>query len=206
MRRILISITAASAAFMQMPNVALAAVTVLSSTYTENPFNFTWILEIGLSGTTVFNTPVLPQGLGVPSASAALWEPRVILTTNRGFVFDARHTSNADLLDISPAPRIHVYGDFFANLRRTTSGQALFDVSVPHQTFALPGQPAIPHLDFYTLSYDYPATEPVITFTLKGLHIVPEPATWLSLLTGFGLLGAALRRRRSKVRVRWLMG
>ncbi len=29
----------------------------------------------------------------------------------------------------------------------------------------------------------------------------PEPATWLSLLTGFGLLGAALRRRRAKVRV-----
>lgn len=32
---------------------------------------------------------------------------------------------------------------------------------------------------------------------------VPEPATWLMMITGFGLAGASLRRRRTTVRVRY---
>ncbi len=48
---------------------------------------------------------------------------------------------------------------------------------------------------------DYGASP--VTSTTVGE--APEPATWLSFLTGFGLLGAALRRR-AMVRVRYAIG
>jgi hypothetical protein len=32
----------------------------------------------------------------------------------------------------------------------------------------------------------------------NGILPVPEPATWLSMIVGFGLLGAAMRFRRSR--------
>jgi hypothetical protein len=32
---------------------------------------------------------------------------------------------------------------------------------------------------------------------------VPEPATWLMMISGFGVLGMALRRRRRQLREGW---
>jgi hypothetical protein len=33
---------------------------------------------------------------------------------------------------------------------------------------------------------------------------VPEPATWAMMLAGFGLMGAAMRRRSTQARVRFV--
>jgi hypothetical protein len=35
-----------------------------------------------------------------------------------------------------------------------------------------------------------------VNYSLVGSHVVPEPATWAMLIVGFGMLGAAMRRRR----------
>ena len=32
---------------------------------------------------------------------------------------------------------------------------------------------------------------------------VPEPTTWALMIAGFGMIGAAMRRRRTRVRVRY---
>jgi hypothetical protein len=32
---------------------------------------------------------------------------------------------------------------------------------------------------------------------LSGGGVIPEPATWATLIAGFGLVGAGLRRRRA---------
>lgn len=36
------------------------------------------------------------------------------------------------------------------------------------------------------------------TLTISDVGAVPEPATWAMMITGFGLTGGAMRRRRSK--------
>lgn len=40
---------------------------------------------------------------------------------------------------------------------------------------------------------------PILDNVLVGSQVVPEPSTWLMLLAGFGMVGLAVRRRRSSV-------
>lgn len=54
----------------------------------------------------------------------------------------------------------------------------------------------------YNIAYDV-LRNPNTTFTTRDRNFgtippVPEPATWLMLITGFGLVGSALRRRRQQ--------
>jgi hypothetical protein len=42
----------------------------------------------------------------------------------------------------------------------------------------------------------------VSTALVLGTGAIPEPASWAMMLTGFGLVGGALRRRNSKVTIR----
>ena len=54
----------------------------------------------------------------------------------------------------------------------------------------------------FTLAYGEVAGGPaVLKFTVNGAPVggVPEPATWALLLTGFGMVGYAMRKRQSAV-------
>ncbi|HEX2815822.1 MAG TPA: PEPxxWA-CTERM sorting domain-containing protein, partial [Phenylobacterium sp.] len=56
--------------------------------------------------------------------------------------------------------------------------------------------PGITGVGFTPTTFATPTFENgLLTFNTNGAG-VPEPATWMSLIAGFGLLGAALRRRR----------
>ncbi len=63
------------------------------------------------------------------------------------------------------------------------------------------GSHAIDGVTFSPASFRLPAFNPatgVLSFVSTGSG-VPEPATWMSLILGFGLLGAAMRRRLAAV-------
>lgn len=60
-----------------------------------------------------------------------------------------------------------------------------------NRPFADGGPPTFSPIRFQLPTYD------ADTNTLSFTATVPEPATWVSLILGFGLLGAALRRRRA---------
>lgn len=49
-----------------------------------------------------------------------------------------------------------------------------------------------------TVNFDLQANQAVdnVRFDINRAAVVPEPATWLMMLAGFGLMGVALRRRR----------
>jgi hypothetical protein len=48
---------------------------------------------------------------------------------------------------------------------------------------------------FYTGDINNPLTVGTVTVSVAGSGAIPEPATWAMLITGFGLIGTALRRR-----------
>lgn len=58
------------------------------------------------------------------------------------------------------------------------------------------GGDGIAYLDFFGTrsSVDYD-----LAFSLDATPAVPEPATWLMMLIGFGAIGHAVRRRRFKL-------
>jgi len=47
------------------------------------------------------------------------------------------------------------------------------------------------------LDFQYSGADPDVTLTVTGGGAVPEPASWAMLITGFALIGAALRRRQA---------
>jgi PEP-CTERM motif len=57
------------------------------------------------------------------------------------------------------------------------------------------------NLDFNILRNPGFTFDTAQVFGLAGTAAVPEPATWAMMLAGFGLAGAAMRRRRSSVKV-----
>jgi hypothetical protein len=62
-------------------------------------------------------------------------------------------------------------------------------------SFGSLGAPIVQGINFTPSSFNVPTFGPdgVLTFQQAG---VPEPATWMTMILGFGLLGTALRRRR----------
>lgn len=70
--------------------------------------------------------------------------------------------------------------------------------NVPGSCYVFDGRPGFEQADdlcgsvSHTLTYDY---------TPAGA--VPEPATWLTMVLGFGMIGAAMRRRPRRVTVRY---
>lgn len=58
-------------------------------------------------------------------------------------------------------------------------------------------------LRYYLIDYDVGNFDPTtITVTISDAAAVPEPATWLMLIAGFGLMGAAVRRRYASAPMR----
>lgn len=58
-------------------------------------------------------------------------------------------------------------------------------------------------LRYFLIDYDVGNFDPTtITVTISDAAAVPEPATWLTLIAGFGLMGAAARRRYASAPMR----
>jgi hypothetical protein len=57
-------------------------------------------------------------------------------------------------------------------------------------------EPSLSFFDAYVVRTGGPAW---IRVTIGDLSAVPEPATWAMMITGFGLAGAAMRRRRASL-------
>jgi len=62
--------------------------------------------------------------------------------------------------------------------------------------FGQPDDSSITGVTFSTETFAAPTFKDGVLVFLPLGAVVPEPATWMSLILGFGLLGAALRRRR----------
>jgi len=89
-----------------------------------------------------------------------------------------------------------------------TSGSFLFELPKPYST---PVAGGIENGLFYTtgafLDFDFGTDDPVdfsITLAryLPTVGGVPEPATWAMMMLGFGVIGAAMRRRNALISVR----
>ena len=82
-----------------------------------------------------------------------------------------------------------------------TEGEALFTLDPPYEAF-YPGDPAIHEIGFYFMNdgqlrlYGAFGDDPIgYVFSAELLTAVPEAHNWALMILGFGLVGAALRRR-----------
>jgi hypothetical protein len=71
----------------------------------------------------------------------------------------------------------------------------------PYICFGKPGEITGDDIAFfdsigYNFNFDYKVGNEVLFNTADAFRQVPEPVTWTLMITGFGLTGAALRRRR----------
>ncbi len=78
--------------------------------------------------------------------------------------------------------------------------------TIPAETFALPSESLLTPITLITfpafrpnLPFFQPPTEGKTRLPGGPLSPVPEPATWMLMISGFLLLGQALRRRRDPV-------
>ncbi len=72
-------------------------------------------------------------------------------------------------------------------------------------TYNSPSARGLENQDKFTVAgnkifLDFRASSPGDNIRVLTAGVVPEPATWAMLVTGFGLLGVAMRRRRSPAR------
>lgn len=79
-----------------------------------------------------------------------------------------------------------VVGDFVANYTQLYSGTE--------------ARPSIYTGDFLLVDPVTGATSGLIIYQSGTVGDIPEPATWMTLIAGFGLVGAGLRHRRRAVR------
>lgn len=84
---------------------------------------------------------------------------------------------------------VHV-GSFFANPLITT-GAGDFSFVTANQLLDVISAPAGPRV--YDSAFFFYAT------TITGGGVIPEPATWGLMIAGFGLVGAAIRRRTAAI-------
>ena len=83
--------------------------------------------------------------------------------------------------------------DYFNDFNYFSDGHQVFGSSVA-------GQPGLQPL--YTVEDRFglptPIPVPTYSFTILGVGLVPEPASWMMMIAGFGLVGSALRRRERR--------
>ena len=110
--------------------------------------------------------------------------------------------NSGDVLDFESAPgSIVAAGDFGFDYGNPAGRFGTGIVTIDGNNFNLIGQPTF---NFFGI---VGATGPVVINFNGGLGIVdnfsvaavPEPASWAMLITGFGLVGAAARRRRTAI-------
>lgn len=151
-----------------------------------------WIYETGRVNLTVFNAAT-----GLPQTSAPLIDVALALSP-----LDNNKTyPNVDWQGATGLNTVLAAGDYwFAVL--PSAGSTIFAGLGRLPASPLPGV----HLDLpdvtgwrYQLSsYKFDVR---ISGEALGAGAIPEPASWAMLIAGFGLTGAAARRRRGMVRV-----
>jgi probable HAF family extracellular repeat protein len=87
-----------------------------------------------------------------------------------GFIYDGVRTRILDKLVLNLAPDAHIYEAYAINDLGQITGDATFGDGTIH------------------------------AFRLDPVDVpnVPEPATWATMLGGFGMIGAMIRRRRAR--------
>jgi hypothetical protein len=82
----------------------------------------------------------------------------------------------------------------FGQLATTSVPGSPVPVSVPKEIFDGRDVPHLAidldHIDRYRLSYERPGTQLTdpVTFTFTGRHLIPEPSTFLLLVSGLAML------------------
>ena len=156
---------------------------------------------------TATDTP-LAYAVGDPNAGAAARVVGSAYTNNfAGAVTTTLYNidSNLDILAIQNPPNAGVLNTV-GSLGFNTSDLVGFDISGSQTAYALLTGPASPFSQLYTINLSTGAATLIGTVggqtALVGLAAlvggaVPEPGTWMMMLLGFGLIGVAMRRRRS---------
>lgn len=81
----------------------------------------------------------------------------------------------------------------------TPRGRGRFEDCQPGHKSANCYEWYVPHRAMFDVDFALSGGPPSAYFELGKSGGIPEPATWAMMITGFGLLGAAMRRRRDQL-------
>lgn len=158
---------------------------VIKDTPTE--LKITWTGSLFSDSFKAFN------GLGYWSVEA----PVVVFPITNLFVatVEAYHNTapHPDLLESSTGPTFSSGVAGYLGWYAETSAMADHNGG----SWQSPANWTTPHWDHYSFSVTSAANGNA-TIQLKALHPVPEPETYAMLLAGLGVIGAVIRRRRSR--------
>lgn len=191
--RLLSTACATLALFSAAPALALTTID-----FSTSPSSFLTYSQGGATIRTVDNTTINTTGVpggsqGILPANSPFPEYRVDFTTVASFV-------SVDLGDFNADPDLLFLEAFnagntsigFTSFNNPASAQTMttLSLSVANIKYAIfGGRP--PSLSGNSVYADN------VRFELNAAAAVPEASTWALMLAGFGIVGAALRRRRS---------
>lgn len=139
-------------------------------------------------------------------------------TAAHGFGFGSPVTLYKSGNVISSGPSSYTFSPNVA----VTSGEryvaylSVFGVPDVNSSTSMPQGTNAPGLDYFVWnndsdpdgnsSWNYFVDIGDAKFSATFIAAVPEPSTWIMMIAGFGLIGGALRRQRSKVKVNYAFG
>ena len=171
---------------MASPALAAPVITAVGTDVSTTPFTFSYKggdFTFGQgSGFASFFSISTAEGAAVRSVFGS---PSTDFSDRNTVTYD-ENTLGGYASYASPTPVSFTNGDNFLGLRVTSGGQNYYG-------FAYTTDSVLNSYGFETIA------DTAITATTAIPAAVPEPATWLMMIGGFGLVGGAMRRR-SKVR------
>ena len=162
---------------------------------------FTLGFEFSLSGSTTVEALGYWEGMVDPSESVGLWDSGGTLLASATVTTGSAHIGHflwTSISSLSLGAGTYVIGGTYNGGLFASNASGV--VTMPGYTWITDEQLFGTGLNFPTVTTSgaYGVNGiPEVNFSTSGIGSVPEPATWALMLGGFGLAGAALRRRKA---------